>query len=111
MEISNFRMRRKNSLREDISPSSPITFYTYRGIVLGWVIAITTGIACWQPPQCMQVFIGAVRHVNEHGPVQFTEQHCVSLLREPTYWVKEVLAACTLTCTSHTIPTSRYPHL
>lgn len=36
--------------------------FTLLGAASGWVIAITPGIACWQPSQCVQGLSGAARH-------------------------------------------------
>lgn len=91
MEISNLRMRRKNSLRKEISPSSPITFHRPGSCIrLGY---------CHYPWNCLLAALsGAGRHGQEldsFGLLDNTGFPC-RLPGTPALWVfKEILPACT----------------
>lgn len=78
MEISNLRMHRKNSLRKEISPSSPITFHTPGSCLrLGY---------CHYPWNCLlpalRMCAGAQWCTGARPAarlLEFAAQHCLSL--------------------------------
>lgn len=108
MEISDLRMHRKNSLRKEISPSSPITFHTPGSCIrLGychypWNCLLAALRTCAGAQWCSeaQPELDSFSLLNNTGfPCRPPGAPCFIGLRKSS-------TACTLECNSHRIPHS-----